>query len=92
MIDGLLLIVAHATMSPMGEGCYNTPSNAFYGHVYDSKYVYGVWLIEVCHVMSFSFSSLLAALTINKAILKQKKGMCKFFNSPTKKVIIQTVI
>lgn len=47
MIDGLLLIVAHATMSPMGEGCYNTPSNTFYRHVYDSKYVYGVWLIEV---------------------------------------------
>ena len=49
MIDGLLLIVAHATMRPMGDGCYNTlsNSNSFYRHVYDSKYVYGVWLIEV---------------------------------------------
>ena len=49
MIDGLLLIVAHATMRPMGEGCYNTlsNSNSFYRHVYDSKYVYGVWLLEV---------------------------------------------
>ena len=47
MIDGLLLIIAHATMGPVGEGCYNTPPNSFYRHVYDSKYVYGVWLIEV---------------------------------------------
>ena len=44
VIDGLLLIVAHATASPLGEGFQ---TNSFYRHVYDSKYVYGVWLIEV---------------------------------------------
>ena len=47
MIDGLLLIIAHATMGPVGDDCYSTPPNSFYRHVYDSKYVYGVWLIEV---------------------------------------------
>ena len=57
MIDGLLLIVAHATMRPMGDGCYNalSNSNSFYRHVYDSKYVYGVWLIEVCEPTSNPF-------------------------------------
>ena len=47
VIDGLLLIIAHATMQPMGEGCYSAPSNSFYRYIYDSKYVYGVWLMEV---------------------------------------------
>lgn len=45
MIDGSLLIIAHATMR---DGCGTTQPNVFYRHVYDSKYVYGVWLIEVC--------------------------------------------
>ena len=47
MIDGLLLIIAHATVSPLGEGVMYYETNAFYRHVYVSKYVYGVWLIEV---------------------------------------------
>jgi hypothetical protein len=60
VIDGLLLIVVHATMRPMGnEGCNNTPtsssSNSFYRHVYDSKYVYGVWLLEVHSLTSNPF-------------------------------------
>ena len=49
VIDGLLLIIAHATMSPSAGECFQ--SNAFYRHIYDSKYVYGVWLIEVCSLI-----------------------------------------
>ena len=61
MIDGLLLIIAHATMGPMGEGCTNAlgPPNTFYRHVYDSKYVYGVWLIEVNFTFFTKFSQFL---------------------------------
>ena len=41
VVDGILLIVAHATNIPT-QGHSN-----FYRHLYGSKYIYGVWMLEV---------------------------------------------
>ncbi len=41
VVDGILLIVAHAiNMQSQGNA-------RFYKHLYDSKYIYGIWMLEV---------------------------------------------
>ena len=67
MIDGLLLIIAHATMTPQTEELGCSKSTVFYRHIYNSKYVYGVWLIEVYNysfILSYYVRSLAGLLAI----------------------------
>lgn len=41
VLDGILLIVAHAVKIP------NEGQSVLYRHLYDSKYIYGIWMLEV---------------------------------------------
>ena len=41
VVDGILLIVAHAINIPSQE------NSRLYRHLYDSKYIYGIWMLEV---------------------------------------------
>lgn len=56
VVDGVLLILAHAI---------NIPSNGqspFYRHLYDYKYIYGIWMLEVqipTHPISYIIISLI---------------------------------
>ena len=74
VVDGLLLIVAHS----LYQGP-NKPLPAFYIHIYDSKYIYAIWLLEVlysAYTMSYNKQGLSrVCVCVLQAILNPLQGL-----------------